>query len=688
MAKTFYGYAEREVDSFVDWSKIGQDITTMLKTEVDLREQKKAAIDEATRKFEEQLQNAPIGEYTELNDYLSRYSDDATQAMLIQERMLKTGQLKVKDYVLGRDNLISGTNGMFAFAKEFQEVYKQKMDGILSEDPEERLSQRTAHEMELAEGLAKFENTRAVINPTNYKVGIAKTVKNKETGMVELTDEIMSITQMRNILRTNYKVYNVDKNTQAQADSLGALEFDIIDIAKRGGDLTIVSRVIDGTGELLEGEALSDKDKKRFGKIQSDYQEWEKLTIKRMTQNPDDVASILVDGAVVASNGEVYAFTEKESEAKKYANLIYIDRFENQRGVPEIDSGDLGLAQDVLKANIRRKVDRKIQATQLKEKSRSPLLVEKYRQAIKDKEKIESMDKYIKFFKGDDVAKKTVFQSLDNNKGVQNTKIVDEGLNGVYMSYTRVDDKGQFIDDIGDAVQIYNADGEPSSPLEVAEALFRNEQLMSEESDAPLAGLSSADIADYLERNGFENPDQRYVYDEKGRIVYEAIKNEKGQIIGKRKKSRINLSGLAMGKPLTGMTIKAKSTRRDVITKTTTGFTENIGTPITEEGTGRTLYDIADVKEEMDRLLPEKYILDPDGTIYNISDGVDKKKPTSYKLPVTKDGMVPKTDIVKIINVLLAKGGLVDPTTANTIYEGVATENKYTGNRRNVPVNK
>ena len=86
MAKTFYGYAEREVDSFVDWSKIGQDITTMLKTEVDLREQKKAAIDEATRKFEEQLQNAPIGEYTELNDYLSRYSDDATQAMLIQER--------------------------------------------------------------------------------------------------------------------------------------------------------------------------------------------------------------------------------------------------------------------------------------------------------------------------------------------------------------------------------------------------------------------------------------------------------------------------------------------------------------------------------------------------------------------------------------------------------------------------
>jgi len=249
MAKTFYGYAEREVDSFVDWSKIGQDITSMLQAEVQFRDQKKAAIDEATKAFEEKIQNAPMGEYTELNDYLSRYSDDVTQAMLIQERLLKTGQLKVKDYVLGRDNLVSGTNGMFAFAKEFQEVYKQKMDGILSDDPEKRLSQRTAHEMELAEGLAKFENTRAIINPTNYKVGIAKTKKNEKTGMDELTDEIMSISQMRNILRTNYKAYNVDKNTQAQADSLGALEVDIVELANRGGEYTSVTRIIDATGK-------------------------------------------------------------------------------------------------------------------------------------------------------------------------------------------------------------------------------------------------------------------------------------------------------------------------------------------------------------------------------------------------------------------------------------------------------
>ena len=296
------------------------------------------------------------------------------------------------------------------------------------------------------------------------------------------------------------------------------------------------------------------------------------------------------------------------------------------------------------------------------------------------------MDKYIKFFKGDNIAKKTVFQSLDNNKGVQNTQIVDEGTNGVYMSYSRVNEEGQVIDDINDAVQIYSADGEPSSPLEVALALFRNEQLMSEKSDAPLAGLSNADIADYLERNGFENPDQRYVYDNNGDIVTVDIIDENGNVIGQRKKSRINLAGLAMGKPLKGMIVKAKPNRRDVITKTTTGLTNKIGTPITKDN--KVLYDIANVKKEMDILLAaENHILDTDGKIYDISDGLDKKKATSYALTVD-NGMVSKIDIAQIINALLAKGGIVDPETANTIYEGVEKENKYIGTRSNVSVTK
>lgn len=510
MAKTFLGYVEREVDSFVDWSKIGQDITTMLQTEVDLREQKKAAIDEATRKFEEQLQNAPIGEYTELNDYLSRYSDDATQAMLIQERMLKTGQLKVKDYVLGRDNLISGTNGMFAFAKEFQEVYKQKMDGILSDDPEKRLSQRTAHEMELAEGLAKFENTRAVINPTNYKVGIAKTVKNEKTGMVELTDEIMSISQMRNILRTNYKVYNVDKNTQAQADSLGALEFDIADLATVDGEYTSVTRIIDATGELLKGEALTDKDKKRFKKIQSDYKEWEDLTVDRMTKNSEDVASILVDGAVRASNGEVYSYTESEEEAAKNPSKIYIDRRKEQRGVSVVDEADLKLAQDVLRANIRRKVDRKIQNTRLQEKSYDPLRGQIRKENQEEQQLIEQGSRLTDLFIGDRTAKQSLLEGLGAGGALSQTnrpRIYQEaGGPAVYLAYTTPQG------DVPKAIEIISPTGVPKTGFEFFQALLNTPQLVT---DKKLRNMTDQQIRAMLRLKGIE-PDQRYELDANG----------------------------------------------------------------------------------------------------------------------------------------------------------------------------
>ena len=127
MAKTFYGYAERKAENFVNWAEIGKDITQMLKDEVKVREDKKTAIDKATRAYEETLANAPQGEYTDANEYISNFASDATQAMLIQERLLKTGQLKVKDYALARDNLISGTNQMFAVAEEYQAAFENAM---------------------------------------------------------------------------------------------------------------------------------------------------------------------------------------------------------------------------------------------------------------------------------------------------------------------------------------------------------------------------------------------------------------------------------------------------------------------------------------------------------------------------------------------------------------------------------
>lgn len=59
MARTYYKYAEKQADSQVNWFQVGKDLTDMLKKETEIRDQKKAAIDEASRQFGQELENAP-----------------------------------------------------------------------------------------------------------------------------------------------------------------------------------------------------------------------------------------------------------------------------------------------------------------------------------------------------------------------------------------------------------------------------------------------------------------------------------------------------------------------------------------------------------------------------------------------------------------------------------------------------
>jgi len=46
---SYYKFAERQADSFVNWAEIGKGITDMIQTEAQIREDKRTAIDQATR---------------------------------------------------------------------------------------------------------------------------------------------------------------------------------------------------------------------------------------------------------------------------------------------------------------------------------------------------------------------------------------------------------------------------------------------------------------------------------------------------------------------------------------------------------------------------------------------------------------------------------------------------------------
>ena len=125
---TFYKYAERSAESQVNWAEIGKDMTDMLRDEVALREQKKAAIDEATRKYAEELSNAPQGEHEPGSTEALRFADQATKYMLQQEKLLKSGLLDPRDYMIARQNLTDGTRQAFGAMKAFQTNYAELME--------------------------------------------------------------------------------------------------------------------------------------------------------------------------------------------------------------------------------------------------------------------------------------------------------------------------------------------------------------------------------------------------------------------------------------------------------------------------------------------------------------------------------------------------------------------------------
>jgi hypothetical protein len=166
---TYYKYAERSAESQINWAEIGKNMTDMLQQEVTIREQKKAAIDEATRRYAEELSNAPQGEHIGAREEALRFADDASQYMLMQERLLKQGLMKPRDYMIARQNLIDGTKKAFGSIKAFQENYGKLMERAKTDTS----SAIELKRLEKVQGYGNFRDSGFFIDAPSGKVNVA-----------------------------------------------------------------------------------------------------------------------------------------------------------------------------------------------------------------------------------------------------------------------------------------------------------------------------------------------------------------------------------------------------------------------------------------------------------------------------------------------------------------------------------
>ena len=202
MAKTYVGYVKREVANEIDWSSIGSGISDMLLAEKKSREDKKKEIDDASREFSKVLTEAEGSGHTGLNQFFLDGANSIQEVRLMQDRLLRSGKLRLKDYNIQRQNAIDGTNEMLSLVKGYDTKYKEKI-----------------------EGFSNFQNHRLYVNPTNGQFSIGKTVPGKG-GINELSrnpNDFSTMQALKNRLNIKIDKYDWNKNVQQGVDNLAKI---------------------------------------------------------------------------------------------------------------------------------------------------------------------------------------------------------------------------------------------------------------------------------------------------------------------------------------------------------------------------------------------------------------------------------------------------------------------------------
>ncbi len=286
---TYYKYAERSVDSQINWAKVGKDMTDMLKTQIELREQKKAALDKTAQDIGQKLTNAPMGESDLANDFTQSFVDDAKAFLLMLDDLLKSGLISSKEYLTATNNLNIGTDNLYNLTKEYQDQYTKAM---------KRREEGDSQYLEIAdlasvEGYAKLGNHKAYINPTTGALAVGEMVPG-EDGVMQMNSPI-SLSELRNRIISEYDVYDINGSVNKLVNSLGAkVKFKELE--------TQYGTTIYGTEENLTSYPK--------------YTEWLDTAVQGLTSVDTQKTSILTENLGMASNGKMYNYVEKTPEGK------------------------------------------------------------------------------------------------------------------------------------------------------------------------------------------------------------------------------------------------------------------------------------------------------------------------------------------------------------------------------------
>jgi hypothetical protein len=452
---SYISYAERQTADQINWAEIGKNLSDTLYKEAELRQQKKDAIDKASREYGERLNNAPTGEYKNGSEWVLNYAYNAQEARLLQDRLLKSGQLSLRDYAIGRQNLEDGTTSIFTLMKEYQEEYSRKM----KEYQEGATSGATVDMMGEIEGLANLTTSEAYINPTTFNVNLATKKMNKD-GVYEMDGNFVSVASLRNRVKMDVKKYDINTGVDETIKTLGQATRTEISRVKGARGLFTVKSVIDARNR----DDLTAEDKKLIG----DYTKWENNAIGSILSNDFSKLSILRDSS---EKDYQVTFDREAFENDKTGKLILMDQQSNGALLPKFKKEQEEDAKEILKNRIRNGIDQETKVTTVREEP-TPRPREKSTAEIaarKGKEKqFSTLENWMKFGTGTDQEKATAKAALlaDGAKD----GLIDIVSDGENITFIYSDDRANLTVEIPDSTRDWVAAGKSLHGLEGSEA--------------------------------------------------------------------------------------------------------------------------------------------------------------------------------------------------------------------------
>ena len=214
---TSFGYVKRDVqDMQINWAEVGQNVRNVLDEESRIRQEKKDAIDKATREYEQRVTDSNLlGEDVEFNRGVLQFSADAQEMILMQDMLLKSGQLKPSDYTIMRQNMVDGTNEVFKTI----ELFNNERDAVMQGVDNLELSLDNLENFALVQDASNFNKNRIVFDPYSGKVNVANMVEDPNNPGGPLVPD-----NNPNTLRSVQSLSNIIKDKVARFDVISSAE--------------------------------------------------------------------------------------------------------------------------------------------------------------------------------------------------------------------------------------------------------------------------------------------------------------------------------------------------------------------------------------------------------------------------------------------------------------------------------